>query len=471
MPGTCAGVSQISSSYHLAYVFERFPTFTQTFCVREILELERQGLRPLIFSLSDTRHEQTQSYPAELRNRVHYLPEKEELTRFVRRLRTEKRVPKPVDHTLRYWQQQPDKRRVYEAAYIGHKIRQIAPNLRHAHCHFAGKAARTLWWLRHFHRLTYSFTAHANDVFCAETDTEVTLPMLMRDASRIVTVSDYTVRRLSAEFPAARRKIRRVYNGLDLEKWVRANRGRPAGIGSRRIYSVGRLIEKKGFDDLIRASAILRDRGIAHTCHIIGGGPLETELRGQIRAENLEKTVILEGEQDQDAIITALANRAHLFALPCVTERGGGMDNLPTVIMEAMAIGLPCVSTRLAGVPEMVVEGQTGLLTNERQPEAFADCLQTLLQDAELCQKLGQRATHLAAERFDKSVTTSQLKRALISGGLVRFDPELTYESPSLARSYLAQWPIYLAHLLRPGTGYNARRMLDPAGKPSHALA
>lgn len=444
----------------MVYLFERFPTFTQTFCVREVLELERQGLRPLIFSIRDTRDEPAQSYPEELRDRVHYLPPREELVKFVKQLRTEKKLSKSADRTLRFWRDQPDKLRVYEAAYIAHQIQQLAPELTHAHCHFGGKAARTLWWLRHFQSMSYSFTAHANDVFCAETKTEVSMNHLMRDASRVVTVSDYTVRRLSEEYPSVRAKIQRVYNGLELEKWVNASQGKPKGIGSGKIYSVGRLIEKKGFDDLIRASAQLRDRGVDHTCHVIGGGPLEDELRQQIKDHRLEDIFHLEGEMDQAGIIHALANEAHLFALPCVTEADGGMDNLPTVIMEAMAVGLPCVSTRLAGVPEMVLENQTGLLVNEREPEALAEQLKLLLEDTGLCETFGREGFELAAKRFDKTVTAANMKRTLISGGMVRFDPELIHSKPALALRYACQLPLRFGRMLGLGRSFYPKTFL-----------
>ncbi|MEM7014220.1 MAG: glycosyltransferase family 4 protein [Verrucomicrobiota bacterium] len=409
--------------YDLAYVFERFPTFTQTFCVREILEIERQGLRPIIFSLRDTSDEPPQGYPPELRDRVITLPPNDELTAFVKQLRTDKRVPKQVDYTLRFWEDQADKKRVYEAAWIGHQLQERAPNVRHAHGHFAGMAARTMWWLRAFHGLSFSFTAHANDVFCAEPDTLVSLNHLFRDASLIVTVSDYTVHRLGREYPNSKGKVRRVYNGLEFEKWIAASNGQPKGIGSRKIYSVGRLIEKKGYDDLIRASGFLRDRGVEHSIHIVGDGPLEDELNAQIAAAGLEQHVILEGAKTQPEIIDALANDAHIFALPCVTESDGGMDNLPTVIMEAMAVGLPCVSTRLAGVPEMVLEERNGLLTDERQPEAFADCLQQLLEDNLLCREFGKESCKLAKERFDKSVTAGNLIQELRTRGRVGFHP------------------------------------------------
>ncbi|MFT5469381.1 MAG: colanic acid/amylovoran biosynthesis glycosyltransferase [Verrucomicrobiales bacterium] len=437
----------MSERYDLAYVFERFPTFTQTFCVREIVELERQGLRPLIFSLRDTSDEPSQSYPDGLRERVINLPANDELIAFVRQLRTEKRVPKQVDYTLRFWDQQPDKKRVYEAAWIGHKLQELAPNVKHAHGHFAGMAARTMWWLRAFHGLTFSFTVHANDAFCAEKDTLVGLDRLFRDASLIATSSGYTVDWINREHPDTTRKTRLIYNGLDVEKWLEASGGEPKGIGSRKIYSVGRLIEKKGHDDLVRASAILRDRGVEHSVHIIGDGPMEDEIRAQIAAVGLEKIVMLEGAQNMSTITEALVNEAHLFALASVPESDGGMDNLPTVLIEAGALGLPCVSTRLAGIPEVVIDGQTGLLSETRKPEAFADRLQQLLEDEVLCRKLGKGGFALAAERFDKKITAAKLIQALRTRGRVGFHPK--------------QIPLRLANLL---PAFSAKKFFGISG-------
>ncbi len=441
-----SGSFDASKPYHLAYVFQRFPTFTQTFCVREVLELERQGIRPLIFSLRRTEDELWQDYPEDLRKRVIYLPDRDELVAEVRA--DLKQFPRVVERTLHYWRDQRDKIRVFEAAWIGREIQRRAPYLHHAHGHFAGMAARTMWWLHHFHDFTFSFTAHANDIFAPPCETEVSHDRLMHAASRIITVSDFSAKLLGEEFPRARHKVQRVYNGMDVEKWFQASQGRPEGIGSRRIYAVGRLIEKKGFADLIRSCAVLKQRKVHFSCHIIGEGPLESQLRDLIRELRLEEEVHLEGPQDQSAIIKQLSQRAHVFALPCVVEQDGGMDNLPTVIMEAMAVGLPCVSTRLAGVPEMVLEGKTGWLTDPHQPEAFANHLQQLLENVDQAREFGAAGCQVARERFDQSVTTAALKSSLISGGLVRFDLDLLLAEPDLREAYARQLPLWPSRLV-----------------------
>lgn len=408
--------------YHITYVFERFPTFTQTFCVREIMELMRLGVRPLIFSIHDTRQEAVQHFPKELFDQVHFLPPEEQLIKEVARLKDAQLLPQSVVLTLRQWGERPDKLRVYEAAWIGHKMKELGAAVLHAHSHFAGVGARACWWLRKFHGLSYSFTAHANDIFCKQTDTHPTPQVLARDASLIVTVSDYTARDLKQRFPAAADRVQRVYNGLDMEPFIQARKRATGGNSAGGILGVGRLIEKKGWDDLITACALIRDRDIPFHCRIVGEGPLESELKFQIADLNLNEFVTLTGPLPMDEIIRLLAEETQVFALACKTEQDGGKDNLPTVLMEAMAAGLPCVSTRVAGVPEMVINGETGLLCEERQPEAVAGLLTALLQDTERCDKMGQAGYQHARKHFAKEVTSKALLHAFARFSGMKFD-------------------------------------------------
>ncbi|MEZ5299594.1 MAG: glycosyltransferase family 4 protein [Verrucomicrobiales bacterium] len=414
----------------LAYVFERFPSFTQTFCAREILELERQGMKPALFSIRDTRGEGAGQFPGDLFDRVTFLPPEKELAEEVQRLKNEGRLPQDAVLALRHWGDRPDKARLYEAAWIGLRLRDLG--VRHCHSHFAGIGARTCWWLRRLYGITFSFTGHANDLFCkAEFDLDPA--RLMRSASLVVTVSDYTAGFLRNLCPEAAAKVQRVYNGLDLAPFQRAAANRREAEPPL-IFSVGRLIEKKGFDDLIRACALLMRRGIAFRCAIAGDGPLEDDLRALIESEGVAGQVELLGPRTQAQIAELLAETA-VFALPCVTEQDGGKDNLPTVIMEAMAARVPCVSTRLAGVPEMVIDGETGRLVGEREVAPLADAVAGLLADPALRQRFGEAGEKLAAQRFAKEVTAAQLRRLLAAGGLVGFQ-----RGAAPAGAYLRQW-------------------------------
>lgn len=434
---------------HLAYVFERFPSFTQTFCVREVLELERQGVRPLIFSIRDTREEVPRHFPESLYDQVHFLPPEKDLVDWVKHHKEANGLPQEIVLSLRHWGARPDKMRVYEAAYIGHHLR--AAGVRHVHSHFAGVGARVGWWLRHAWDCTFSFTGHANDIFCEEPGLDVSLGRLMADASLVITVSDFTARDLRRRFPRAAGKIKRVYNGLDLARFASTDLDASSHSPTDQaplIFSVGRLIEKKGYADLIDACARLKQTGVRFRCEIAGDGPLEEVLRDQIKARGLLDEIRLLGATPQDEVIRKLA-MTRVFALACATESDGGMDNLPTVLMEAMAAGVPCVSTRLAGVPEMVEHGVTGLLVGEKQPTSLADSIAAVLRDEALGRRMGQAGRERAQRLFAQETTAAQLILHWAARGLMAFDFALLARHPGLGPAYGRQFAWRATRLAR----------------------
>lgn len=376
----------------LAYLFERFPSFTQTFCYREISALDRAGITPAIFSIRTPAGEPPQPWDQRLVERVHYLPEEKALVEEIGRARGQGKLPAIAVEEIDRWGRANDFLRLYQAAYIGLRLREIG--VERVHAHFAGMAARTAFWIRRFFGIPFSFTAHANDFFAPKPFT-VGLSELLSAAEAVVAVSDFGAQVLRERFPVQAGKVRRIYNGISLEQFT------PSAFDLRppTIVSVGRLIAKKGFADLIEACRLLKVRGLEFRCRIVGDGPLESALRAQIGSGSLVDCVELMGAQTQ-AEIAAMLTHANLFVLACATEPDGGMDNLPTVIAEAMAAGLPVVSTRLAGVPEMVSDGETGLLVAERDPVALAGAMERLLADAALARVFGARGREVARARF-----------------------------------------------------------------------
>ncbi len=386
----------------VAYLFERFPSFGQTFCYREVAELERQGINVEVFSIRRPIGEPPEAWDENLVERVHYLPEEKPLVAEIDRVLKTKAVAHPVRAVMKEWGRQSDFLRLYQAIYIGVRLRE--KGLNHIHAHFAGMAARTAYWINEFFAIPYSFTAHANDIF-APRDFVVSLAKLIANAAAVVTVSDYAVRLLQERFPGSAAKIHRVYNGVDLSRFTQTDFGSEPPV----IISIGRLIEKKGFSDLIGASALLHARGRRFTCRIIGEGPLEESLRTQIAANDLEKWVELIGPQSQAEIAAQLAH-ATAFVLPCTHDADGGMDNLPTVIMEAMAAGLPVISTPLGGIPEMIEDGVNGELVPERAPAAVAVAIERLLDDRQRAQSRGIRGREIAREKFSIETSAKQLR-------------------------------------------------------------
>lgn len=417
----------------LAYLFERFPTFTQTFCHREVQGLLRQKMPLEIYSIRRPVDEPPQDYDPEILKSVVYLPEEPVVRAEVNAAKDRRELPKTAVRLLRR-AQAGDKQRIYQAAWLGERLKQ--EGIIHVHTHFAGLAARTAFWLHQIYGITYSFTGHANDIFCRD-DHSVSLPELVKTAAFVVTVSDFTARQLKEAHPAAAKQVFRVYNGIDLERF------QPSTGKRALILSVGRYIEKKGFPDLILACAILRDCGYQFECQIIGEGPMADQLQNQIVELGLQNRVSLEGPKTQAAIVHLL-REARLFVLPCVVERDGGMDNLPTVIVEAMAASLPVVSTRLAGVPEMVEDGKTGLLVEPGEVANLAAAMEKFMESPELARSMGKSGAERARRIFGVETTTRQLKHLFVEFGGIEpgedaraLDPEIP--APRVRRGWLAR--------------------------------
>ncbi len=409
-----------------AYLFERFPSFTQTFCFREVEEMVRQGMEPAIYSIREA--DEGSAFDRTLLDRVQYLPRDEELNKAVRDARAAHKIHSDVWDVFSSWGDRGDKTRLYEAAWLGLELKQRG--IRHVHAHFAGIAARTAYWIKQFYGIGYSFTGHANDIFC-ETDFPVSLEEMVKEARLVVTETDYSRDWLRKRCPEHAGKIERVYNGIHPGEFS-AGAGEPAGAPE--ILSVGRLIEKKGFGELIEACALLERR--EYRCRIVGAGPLEEALRAQIARLGLGDRVTLEGARPEAEVIGFL-RRARVFALACTRDPDGGSDNLPTVIMEAMAAGLPVVSTKVAGIPEMIEDGVTGCLLDEHDVAGIAKALEKLLDDEALGRKWGAAGQGAVEKKFATEATTAYLKHLLMRRAPVWPPLKAMQTDPALAGDLL----------------------------------
>src|SRR5438094_1039041 len=271
-----------------AYLFERFPSFGQTFCYREVAELARQGITPSIFSIRNPKAEPPQDWDARIVKRVHYLPDEKQLLDDVRKASKKRKLTPEIVAALDEWGRRTDFLRLYQAVYVGLRLQEMG--IGHVHAHFMGMAARTAFWIHKFFPLTFSFTAHANDIF-APRQFEIGLDKLVDTARTIVTPTDYAAQFLRERFSRRADRVHRIYNGLDLAEFGRADFSSSPPL----IIAVGRLIPKKGFGDLIRACALLAERGKSFRCEIIGEGPLGNELRRQIDELCLQNNVVVTG--------------------------------------------------------------------------------------------------------------------------------------------------------------------------------
>jgi glycosyltransferase involved in cell wall biosynthesis len=256
--------------------------------------------------------------------------------------------------------------------------------------------------------IPFSFTAHAYDIYSnAPRLRNETLAWKLRHATQAFAVSDFAAELLRGKLsPAERGRVHTVRVGIPMHLF-RAEPP-PPREGVLRLLSIARLVETKGLDTLLDACALLRDRGVAFRLRLIGDGPLRPALAAQVARLGLESVVALVPPIAQQAVAEELRT-CHVFVMPCRRDRTGDMDGIPTVFMEAMATGRPVVSCPVSGVPELVRDGETGLLAPSDDPAAFAAAVERLARDEALAVRLGRQGRALVERQHDARLNARRL--------------------------------------------------------------
>ncbi len=401
----------------VGYVLRKFPVFSETFILNEILSLEELGVPIHVFALAPPRDPRYHEGIARLRASITYLPDIFEWRVVVRQnRRLAARYPRRYRRELAGVLLRCNRRllwRFLQAGYVADRARRHGVGCFHAH--FANRATTVVYYASRLLAVPYSFTAHAFDIF-GDHDFAV-LARKMRAARRVVTVSRYNLDYLASRAGGEPPRLALVRNGIDLERF--APPPAPPSAQPFTILAVARLIEKKGLDVLIAACGQLRDRGHRFRCHIVGKGILRGELEGLIRRLDLAEHVALLPPHTQTEIV-ARYHEAHVLALPCVVAGDGNRDGLPVSIVEALACGVPVVATPVTGIPEAVTDGVNGLIVPERNPVALADALEGLLTDRARLAALAQAARPSVVERFDRRRTAQRLRELLLPGVAAR---------------------------------------------------
>jgi glycosyltransferase involved in cell wall biosynthesis len=284
------------------------------------------------------------------------------------------------------------------AVHVARIVRDMGPVDR-LHAHFVDRAAVVALVAGRLLDLPWSATAHANDIYVRP----VLLPEKLTGATFVATCTRYNERHLRSVAPDA--AIRCIYHGLDLRGYEpRTAEGRARPL----LLSVAQLKEKKGLGYLLDACRALTDRGVDVDVEIVGEGPLRARLEAQADALGLTDRVRFLGALPHDEVVARYAE-ATAFVLPCVTASDGDRDGIPNVILEAMAMGLPVVSTRHSGIPEAVEDGETGLLVEPGDTDALADALATLLADPERGDWMGAAGRRRVEKVFDVEINVRRL--------------------------------------------------------------
>ncbi len=378
----------MSKSMRLAYVLKRFPRISETFIAAELIELQRQGERVTVFALSRPDEPFTHGFLEGLRSQVVYLPHRplHEPLRVARALarvvRSEPRgwlraaAASLWPPRLRGW------RRLLQATVLRDALERA--EIDHVHAHFATAAARLAKLACQMGGPSYSVTAHAKDIY----HQDVRLDHLrdkLADAAFVATVSRANRDYLQAVL-ATSDHLHVVPNAIDLRRFdgLTAN-----GSDTDTILTVARLVEKKGLGDLVDACGILTRDGRHVRLEVVGDGPLRADL--ELAATRQGVPAIFHGALPHERV-AALYRRAAVFCLPCVIASNGDRDGLPTSVLEAMALGVPVVTTAVNGLAEAVLHEHTGLVVPERDPPALADALARLLVDRALADSLASEA-------------------------------------------------------------------------------
>ncbi|WP_392479549.1 glycosyltransferase [Nostoc sp. C110] len=393
-------------SIRIGYILKRYPRYSETFVVNEILAHEAAGLDIEIFALRPPCDTHFQNIISQVRATVNYIRKpiqgrmSESLNSltptaasyFWAELQEASKVIPDFWPKLAYAQGEQAST-VYQAAWLAREAR--LKGITHFHAHFGTVATSVARLASHFTGIPYTFTAHAKDIFHESVEFE-DMQRKLKDAATVVTVSDYNLNYLQKTYGAAAKRVQRIYNGLDLRQLQYSS---PADRPPL-IISVSRLIEKKGLSILIDACAILKRINCDFQCQIVGTGSLEPILQQKIQNLGLQSIVEIIGPRPQNDVFY-LMQQAAVFAAPYIIGQDGNRDGLPTVLLEAMALGTPCVSTDVTGIPELVRDRQTGLIVPQHDAEQLAIALQQLLTNPALRVKLSTQARQLIESEFD----------------------------------------------------------------------
>jgi len=385
----------------LVYVLGKFPSISETFILREMQALEGRGRRLCVLSLEPS-HETVHADARGLAERTVYRPAPLSVRSLLAQLLAALSHPlgylSALAFALRAGARAPGAipellRSLWAAGYFACALR--GRRARHVHAHFASMPATVGLLLAHILGTTFSFSAHARDIFTGES---LVLERKLGEAEFVTVCTRYGLDYLRRQHPVAvGERLNLIYHGVNIVELMPLP-ARPAEPPI--ILSVGRLVEKKGFPILLRAAAILRSTGLDFELHIVGDGPDADDLRHLAGGLGLSDCTRFHGSMPHEELIP-LFQSATLFTLASVVASDGDRDGLPNVFVEALALGIPAVGTNVSAIPEIIEHERTGLLARPGDPEDLADAMERLVLDEQLRARVIEQGRRLVLTKFD----------------------------------------------------------------------
>ena len=404
----------------IAYLVKTFPRLSETFILNEILGIEDLGMELEIFSLRKQPPGAEPVHPdvAKVKGSVTYIPS------FVRpllppglalllfaQLMFLLTAPRRYFAAVRFHfgsDNDPRLKDFLQAGYLAWTLRWR--KITHLHAHFANLPTTVAEIVQCLTGIRYSFTGHAKDVYLTP---PAEMARKIKKAECVLTCTAFNHRYL-AELAEQRKPVHLAHHGIDASRFHAIDKDSMGNTGIPLILTVARLCEKKGLEYLIQACRILMNRGVAFQCQIVGYGPLENKLREMISSLDLQDKVSLLGKMTQDQLAD-LYPQANLFALPCLVLENGDRDGIPNVFFEAMASGVPVVSTDIEGVCELIEHRKNGLIVEQRNASALANAMQLLITTPGLRDELARSGRQTVLTNFTRQASAKHVYEILAS--------------------------------------------------------
>ena len=421
--------------HKIAYIMKGFPRASEPFISNEIYLLEQMGLGIHVFAIQSLSENQVHSIIGDINTEVTYLPENPEVAdlkfwKWLKRIMPQflgrhfKLILKrPFSYLLAlflalYYSLKFRKgllsrvKKVFykdflRAGYIAAEIVK-RQNIRHLHGHFCHGSTTMTLLVSKLTGIPYSFTAHAKDIYLPRLNPGDLLRRKITKAKFVVTCTNANRIHLKQICPE-KVSIFTIYHGLDIEHFTpRVESLDDTDVPC--ILAVGRFVAKKGFRFLVQACRNLKEKGYKFRCQIVGPNGEETDIiRQLVKTFALENFVSLRNAVTQDQL-KEIYKECTVFALPCQVVDNGDRDGIPNVLVEAMAMGIPVISTAISGIPELIEDKISGLLVPQKDVNALTDALESLLKNPSLRRKLAEEGRKKVCKFFDHSMTTRGLK-------------------------------------------------------------
>jgi len=392
-----------------AFVLKGYPRLSETFIAQEILALEQAGLDLAIVSLRHPTDSRRHPVHRKIQASVLYLPEylRDAPFRVLRAWWRARRMPgykKARKVWMRDLKRDFSRNRIRRWGQALVLASEVPADIRHFHAHFLHTPASVTRYAALCRQIPWTCSAHAKDIW---TSPDWELSEKLDDAAWTVTCTRYGWQHLQSlcQHPES---VHMVYHGLDLNRFAPPEgAARSADHTGIRLLSVGRAVEKKGFDVLIKALANLPEE-LDWTWHHVGGGDLAADLEEQAGNAGIGARVTWHGAQPQETVMEQY-RQADIFVLPCRVADDGDRDGLPNVLIEAQSQGLPCISTPVSGVPELIEDSVNGLLAESEQVDSLTQAVETLARDPAARQRMGQAGMEKVHKKFSHTEGIRQL--------------------------------------------------------------